>query len=246
MPVVPSVERRRELQNANTEASYVTNISEVLGVRTSNVIQRTSIYDTAPDQTRSREKGFSQGSESFVRDIKRAIAQLKVGELQEVHAIKESEIELRLQEEHTCFSAERKRLRLRSQLIQAKPDAERAELEATFREQVGDGSVTSPAGSVRVRENVERYLTGLTSSVIPGKPFEDERVKPETGKYTLAEVKIDPHELKFLSGGSTPHGVPTFPRGSRRPGKSCCHAEDVKVIPQYCIAHPYCARFLRH
>ena len=40
------------------------------------------------------------------------------------------------------------------------------ELEATFREQVGDGSVTSPAGSVRVRENVERYLTGLTSSVI--------------------------------------------------------------------------------
>ena len=63
---------------------------------------------------------------------------------------------------------------------------------------------------MRVRENVERYLTGLTSSVIPGQPFEDERVKPETGKYALAEVKVDPHELKFLSGGATPHGVLTF------------------------------------
>ena len=60
-----------------------------------------------------------------------------------------------------------------------------------------------------------RYLTGLTSSVIPGQSFGDERVKPETGKYTLAKVKVDPHELKFLSGGATPHGVPTFPRGSR-------------------------------
>ena len=173
-PVVPSVERRQELQNANIEASYVTNISEVLGARTSNVIQNTPIHDTAPDQT--------------------------------------------------CVLAERERLQLRSQLMQAKIDAERAELEATFREQVGDGSVTSLAGSVRVRENVERYLTGLTSSVIPGQPFEDER---QTGKYTLAEVKVDPHELKFLSGGATPHGVPTFHRGSRRPGKSGCHAEDV-------------------
>ena len=111
--------------------------------------------------------------------------------------------------------------------MQAKIDAERAELEITFRERVGDGSVTSPAGSVRVRENVERYLTGLTSSVIPGQPFGDERVKPETGKYTLAKVKVDPHKLKFLSGGTTPHGVPTFPRGSRRPGKSGYHGEDV-------------------
>ena len=33
--------------------------------------------------------------------------------------------------------------------------------------------------------------------------------------------------MKFLSGGSTPHGVPTFPRGSRRPGKSGCHVDDV-------------------
>ena len=43
----------------------------------------------------------------------------------------------------------------------------------------------------RVHENVERYLTGLPS-VIPGQPFEGERVKPETGKYTLPEVKVDP------------------------------------------------------
>ena len=227
MPGVPSVERPQELQNANTEASYVTNIPEVLGARKSNVIQNTSIHDTAPDQTRSREKGFPQGSESCARDVKRAMAQLKVRELQEVQAIKESEIELRLQEENTRVSAERERLRLRSQLMQDKIDAERAELEATFREQVGDGSVTSPAGSVRVRENVESYLTGLTSSVIPGQPFEDEHVKQETGKYTLAEVKVDPHELKFLSGDATTHGVPTFPRGSRRPGKSGCHGEDV-------------------
>ena len=63
MPVVPSVERRQELQNANTEASHVTNIPEMLGARTSNVIQNTCIHDTTPDQTRSREKGFSQGSE---------------------------------------------------------------------------------------------------------------------------------------------------------------------------------------
>ena len=116
--------------------------------------------------------------------VKRAMAQLKVRELQEVQAIKESEIELRLREENMRVLAERERLQLRSQLMQAKIDAERAELEATFRERFGDGSVTSPAGSVRVRENVERYLTGLTSSVIPGQPFEDERVKPETGKYT--------------------------------------------------------------
>jgi len=63
--------------------------------------------------------------------------------------------------------------------------------------------------------------------VIPGQPFEDEGVKPETRKYNLAEVKVDPHELKFLSGGATPHGIPTIPRGSCRPGKSGCHGEDV-------------------
>ena len=85
MPVVPSVERRQELQNAKTEASYVTNISEVLGARTTNVIQNTSIHDTAPDQTRSREKSFLQGGESCARDVKRAMAQLKVRELQEVY-----------------------------------------------------------------------------------------------------------------------------------------------------------------
>ena len=72
-PVVPSVERRQELQNANIEASYVTNISEVQGARTSNVIQNTSIQDTAPDQTRRRVQGFSQGSESCARDVKRAM-----------------------------------------------------------------------------------------------------------------------------------------------------------------------------
>ena len=110
--------------------------------------------------------------------------------------IKESEIKLRLHEENTRVSAERERLRLKSQLMQAKIDAERAELEATFREQFGDGSVTSPAGSVRVRENVERYLTGLTSSVVPGQPFEDERVKPETGKYAVDSRPI----CKFCDG----------------------------------------------
>ena len=124
MPVVLSVEQQQELQNANTEASHVTNISEVLGVRTSNVIQNTSIHDTAPDQMCSREKGFPRGSESCVRDVKRPMAQLKVRELQEVQAIKESEIELRLQEENTRVSAERELLRLRSQLMQAKIDAE--------------------------------------------------------------------------------------------------------------------------
>ena len=144
-PVVPSEERRQELQNVNIEASYVTNISEVQGAGTSNVIQNTSIHDTAPDQTRSRVKGFSQGSESCARDVKRAMAQLKVRELQEVQAIKESEIELRLREENMRVLAERERLQLRSQLMQAKIDAERAELEASFRERVGDGSVTTPA-----------------------------------------------------------------------------------------------------
>ena len=174
----------------------MTNIPEVLGARTSNVILNTSIHDTAPDQTRSREKGFSQGSESCARDVKCAMAQLKVRELQEVQAIKENEIELRLQEENTRVSTERERLRLRSQLTQAKIDAERAELEVTFREQVGDGSVTSPAGSVWVRENVEHYLTGLTSFVIPGQLFEDERVKPETGRYPVDSRAI----CKFCDG----------------------------------------------
>ena len=96
----------------------MTNISEVLGARTSNVIQNTSIHDTAPDQTSSREKGFPHGSESCARDVKHAMAHLKVRELQEVQAIKESEIELRLHEESTSVSAERERLRLRSQLMQ--------------------------------------------------------------------------------------------------------------------------------
>ena len=98
--------------------------------------------------------------------------------------------------------------------MQAKIDVERAELEATFREQVGDGSVTSPAGSMRVRENVERYLTGLTSSVIPGQPFEDERVKPETGKYTLAVVKVDLHELKGEPRGKRPPWRVTDAKGT--------------------------------
>ena len=112
----------------------MTNISEVLGARTLNEIQNTSIHDTAPDQTRSRGKGFPQGSESCARDVKRAMAQLKVRELQEVQAIKESGIELCLQEENTRVLAERERLRLTSQLMQAKIDAEQAELEGTFRE----------------------------------------------------------------------------------------------------------------
>ena len=97
-------------------------------MRTSNVIQKTSIHDTAQDQTRSREKGFPQGTESCARDVKCAMAHLKARELQ---AIKESEIELRLHEESVSVSAERERLRLRRQLTQAKIDAERAELEAT-------------------------------------------------------------------------------------------------------------------
>ena len=49
---------------------------------------------------------------------------------------------------------------------------------------------------MQVRENVERYLTGLTSSVIPGQPFEDERVKPETGKYPVDSRAI----CKFCDG----------------------------------------------
>ena len=59
----------------------------MLGARTSNVIRNTFIHETAPDQTRSREKGFPQGSESFVRDVKRAMSKLKARELQEVQAI---------------------------------------------------------------------------------------------------------------------------------------------------------------
>ena len=153
------------------------------------------------------------------------MAQLKVQELQEIQAIKESEIELRIQEENTRLLAQRERLQLRSQLMQARIDAERAELEAALRDQVGYSSVISAAGSVQVHENVERYLSGLPS-VIPGQPFESERVKPETGKYTLPEVKVDPSELKFLTGRATPHDVSTFPRDLRKSGKGSCHDED--------------------
>ena len=78
--------------------------------------------------------------------------------------------------------------------MQARIDAERADLEAAFGDQVGYSSVFSAAGSVRVYEKVERYFTGLPS-VIPGQPFEGDRVKAETGKYTLPEVKVDPSEL---------------------------------------------------
>ena len=68
--------------------------------------------------------------------------------------------------------------------MQARIDAERAELEAAFGDQVGHSSVISAAGSVRVHENVERYLTGLPY-VIPGQPFEGEHVKPETGNRKI-------------------------------------------------------------
>ena len=47
-----------------------------------------------------------------------------------------------------------------------------------------------------VRENVECYLTGLTSSIIPGQPFEVEHVKPETGKYPVDSTAI----CKFCDG----------------------------------------------
>ena len=211
---------------ANTEVSHVKNDSEVSGLKPSNLIQNTSIQDTAPVQTRSREMNLPQGSEACARDVKRAMAQLKVRELQEIQAIKEREIELRLQEESTRLLPERERLQLRSQLMQARIDAERAKLEAAFGDQVGYSSVISAAGSVRVHENVERYLTGLPS-VIPGQPFEGERVIPETGKYTLPEVKVDPSELKFLSGRATHHDVSTFPRDLRKSGKGSCHGEDV-------------------
>ena len=72
---------------ANAEVSYVKNVSEASGVKTSNVIQNTSIQDTAPDQARSREMNLPQGSELCARDVKRAMAQLKVRELQEIQAI---------------------------------------------------------------------------------------------------------------------------------------------------------------
>ena len=114
------------------------------------MIQNTSIQDKAPDQTQFRERSFPQGSESCVRDVKRAMAQLKVRELQEIQAIKESEIELRLQEENMPFLDERERLRLRSPLMQARIDAQRAELEATLGEQVGYSSVISSAGQQHV------------------------------------------------------------------------------------------------
>ena len=65
------------------------------------------------------------------------MAQHKVRELQEIQANRESEIELRFQEESTRLLAERARLQLRSQLMQARIDAERAELEAAFGDQVG-------------------------------------------------------------------------------------------------------------
>ena len=120
---------------ANAEFSYVKNVSEVSGVKTSNLIQNTSIQDTAPDQTRSREMNLPQGSESCARDVKHAMAQPKVRELQE-RQIQESEIELRLQVENTRLLAEWERLQLRSKLMQARIDAERAELEAALGYQV--------------------------------------------------------------------------------------------------------------
>ena len=110
--------------------------------------------------------------------------------------------------------------------MQARIDAERAELEVALEEQVGYSSVISAAGSVRIHENVERYLTGLPS-VIAGPPLEGERVKPETGKYTLPELKVDTSELKFLTGRATCHDVSTFPRDLRKSGKGSCHGEDV-------------------
>ena len=123
----------------NADVSYVKNVSEVSGMKTSNVIQDTSIQDTAPDQTRSREMNLPQGSESCARDVKRAMAQLKVRKFQEIQAIKESEIELRLQEENTRLLAKRECLQLRSQLMQARINAERAELEAALGDQVRSG-----------------------------------------------------------------------------------------------------------
>ena len=54
-------------------------------------------------------------------------------------------------------------------------------------------------------------------------------VKPETGNYTLPEVKVDPFELKFLTGRVTPHDVSTFPGDLRRSGKGSCHGDDVNL-----------------
>ena len=43
----------------NADVSCVKNVSEVSGVKTSNLIQDNSIQDTAPDQSPSREMNLS-------------------------------------------------------------------------------------------------------------------------------------------------------------------------------------------
>ena len=43
----------------------------------------------------------------------------------------------------------------------------------------------------------------------------------------MPEVKVDPSELKFLTGCVTRHDISIFPRDLRKSGKGSCHGEDV-------------------
>lgn len=137
-------------------------------------------------QTEKFEKGFGIRESIIWEEYQVCIVmvQLKLNKLQVEQAIKESDIELHIQEEDTRLLAKQERLQLRGQLMQARIEAGRVKCEVTLGEQIDYDSVISHERSVRVHDNLERYLSELTPSAIPGQTFEHVSVR-ETGKYTL-------------------------------------------------------------
>ena len=74
---------------------------------------------------------------------------------------------LRLQEEKTYLFAEKECLSIRGELMLARIDTERAEIEAKLVEEVDYDSVSSPERSVSGQQYVRKYLEGLSFPAFP-------------------------------------------------------------------------------
>ena len=143
-PVERLEEEFQEIQDANAVDSRAVGRSVELRTDSPTVLQDAPGGNKASNQLRPRENSSKQGSQLSARNVKFAMAQLKVKRLLTVQEIKETEIALGLQKENSRLFAEKERLNIRSELMLARIDAEQAEIEAELGEQVDYDAVFFP------------------------------------------------------------------------------------------------------
>ena len=200
-PFAELEEEFQEIQDANAVDNRAAGRSVELRTGTPNVFQDARGGNKAPSQLCPGEKSSKQGSQLSARNVKCAMAQLKVKRLLAEQEIKETEIALHLQEENLRLFAKKERLNIRSEVMLVRFDAEQAEIEAELGEQVDYDAVFSSEGSVRGHENVKKYLEELSFSAVPRQAGVEGHVISEAKRPTLPEVK-EVSEAKNFTGNS--------------------------------------------